>query len=416
MLDTVSADSVKAQMPHPTLTHIKGELTHKQVKVVLRELTTNLMAVSCPWGHEKGHVGLLQDPAIYLARNEALFDIPAAKPPAYPVVSAGATAPQREELRATNAATCKARTPFSLVLSITRDQFTATINDVYYAVLDNPIKGLNGVDLRTLVTHILTTYAQISQPNLDDNLMEFNTSIDPILPLAVYTRNQEKCQVFANNAGAPISNTTMVTTGTKQALATRNMTLAWREWKRHPIANHTWPNWKVHWTAAFAEMHDINCMMAGESAFGANAMEEEEQVHQIASSLNNLANASIQKNLTIDSLVGTNAQLMQVLADIQIAMVCMIPPGKPHHTRVQPQRGGPILCLPRPHQRHLPLQWRVSSVSALPTGALSSQTGQGGLLLDAQLQGEGQAHQYHVLVPLHLPSTGHDMGQHHGQE
>jgi hypothetical protein len=69
MSDTVSADSIKAQMLHPTLTRVLGEPTHKQVKMVTRELTTNLMAVSCPWGHNKGHLGLLQDPAIYLARN-----------------------------------------------------------------------------------------------------------------------------------------------------------------------------------------------------------------------------------------------------------------------------------------------------------------------------------------------------------
>jgi hypothetical protein len=35
---------------------------------------------------------------------------------------------------------------------------------------------------------------------------------------------------------------TMVTTGTKHALATGNMTLAWREWRRRPVADHTWPN------------------------------------------------------------------------------------------------------------------------------------------------------------------------------
>ncbi len=97
-----------------------------------------------------------------------------------------------------------------------------------------------------LVTHILMTYAQISQSDLDNNLMDFNTGIDPILPLAVNTRKQEKCQVFTHDAGIPISDATMVTTGTKHALATGNMTLAWHEWKRCPIANHTWPNWKVH--------------------------------------------------------------------------------------------------------------------------------------------------------------------------
>ncbi len=127
-----------------------------------------------------------------------------------------------------------------------------------------------------LITHILTRYAQISQPNLDNNLMDFNTGINPILPLAVYTRKQEKCQVFGHDAGVPISNATMVTTGTEHALATRNMTLAWCEWKHRPIANHTWPNWKAHWTAAFAKMRNFNRMMAGESTFGANAAEEEE--------------------------------------------------------------------------------------------------------------------------------------------
>ncbi len=176
-----------------------------------------------------------------------------------------------------------------------------------------------------LVTHILMTYAQISQPDLDDNLTDFNTGINRILPLAVYTRKQEKCQVFAHDAGVPISNATMVTTGTKHTLTTGNMKLVWRKWKRHPIADHTWPNWKAHWTATFAKMREINRMMVGEYTFGANAAEEEEQGHLIALSLDNLANVSIQKNLMIDSLVAINAQLTQALADMQIAMACMSP-------------------------------------------------------------------------------------------
>jgi len=43
MSDTVSADSIKAQMPHTTLTPVLGEPTHKQIKMVIRELTANLM-------------------------------------------------------------------------------------------------------------------------------------------------------------------------------------------------------------------------------------------------------------------------------------------------------------------------------------------------------------------------------------
>jgi hypothetical protein len=133
-------------------------------------------------------------------------------------------------------------------------------------------------------------------------------------------RKQEKCQVFAANAGVPISNKTMVTTGTKYALACSNMSLAWREWKHHPILDHNWPNWKAHWTAAFAEMRDINQMTAGKTTFGVNQAAELEQSQQMASSLDNLTDATIQKNNTIKNLVTTNATLTKAIADIHLSI------------------------------------------------------------------------------------------------
>ena len=283
-------------MPHNVLTRVLREPTHKQIKMVIRELTANLMAVSCPWGHGKGHLGLLQDPTIYAARYREAFTIPADKPPAYPVMQKGATAPQCKELRANNIVACKAWATYKLVLAITRNQFATAIDDVNYTVLDDPTERLNSVDLRTLVLHIQQTYAQISQPDLDDNLAEFNTGIVPGLLLAVYTRTQEKFQIFASDAGVPISNATMVTTGCKHTIASSNMTLGWRKWKCRPPNELTWNHWKIHWTAAFAKMHDLNQMTAGDSPFGANqAATEMEQAQQMVTSLDNLANASIQK-------------------------------------------------------------------------------------------------------------------------
>ena len=57
MSNTVSADSIWAHMPHNVLARVLREPTHKQINMVIRELTANLMAVSCPWGHGKGHLG-----------------------------------------------------------------------------------------------------------------------------------------------------------------------------------------------------------------------------------------------------------------------------------------------------------------------------------------------------------------------
>ncbi len=54
-------------------------------------------------------------------------------------------------------------------------------------------------------------------------------------------------------------------------------------------------------------MRDINCMTSGDSAFANQAAAQEiVQAEMMAALLNNLANASIQKNNTIDKLVATN--------------------------------------------------------------------------------------------------------------
>jgi hypothetical protein len=192
-------------------------------------------------------------------------------------------------------------TTYHLVRAITHHQFAATINDVFYAVLDKPIKGLNGIN---------------SQPDLDDNLANLNTGIDPGLPLAVSTRKQECCQVFALDTAVPISKATMVNTWKKHTLA-----MAWCKWNRRAIADHTWPKWKPHWMSAFTEMCNIYHMTVGKAAFGTNTAEEEHQACQITALLDNLAIASIQKNLTINNLVVSNAQLAQALQEMQAAMV-----------------------------------------------------------------------------------------------
>ncbi len=73
-------------------------------------------------------------------------------------------------------------------------------------------------------------YAQISQLDLNNNLANFIMGIDLGLPLAVYTRKQERCQVFALDVADPISKATMVTTEIKHALACGNMTMTWHKW------------------------------------------------------------------------------------------------------------------------------------------------------------------------------------------
>jgi hypothetical protein len=117
--DAVSAEGIKAQMPHPILTRVFGKPTHKHIKTIIHKLLANLMAISGPWGYSKGHLGLLQDPAIYLACNGEVFIIPHIEPPAYPVILASATTANCKDLSPTYAAACMAWNTNKMVLTIT---------------------------------------------------------------------------------------------------------------------------------------------------------------------------------------------------------------------------------------------------------------------------------------------------------
>jgi hypothetical protein len=192
MSDAVSAKSIQAQMPYGTLTRITGEPTHKQLQILNKELATNLMAIPSPWGHGKGRLGLLQDPVLDLQCNGTSYTVPGVAPPDYPI-NPPAAAPAREATWVANLAKHKGWNTYIIVCTITRGHFAATINNVYYAKLDDPTKGLNTISLHNLVTHIRSTYATISQPNVDNNMAKFVIGIEPSLPLAVYTCKQEKC-------------------------------------------------------------------------------------------------------------------------------------------------------------------------------------------------------------------------------
>jgi hypothetical protein len=106
------------------------------------------------------------------------------------------------------------------------------------------------------------------------------------------------------------------------------MELAWHEWKRHLLINQTWNNWKIHWVVAFSETQDIHCMMANNGPFANQAATKAEQAAMMARSLDNLANAALQKNDTVAKLVTANKKLAKALANANaaIAHLCLPPP------------------------------------------------------------------------------------------
>ncbi|KAL7481870.1 hypothetical protein ACHAW6_007550 [Cyclotella cf. meneghiniana] len=125
-------------------------------------------------------------------------------------------------------------------------------------------------------------------------------------------QKQETCQEFAQDANVPISEELRVTTGTKHALQCGGFTQTSCGCPTH------WLKWKNHWTAAFNEQRDILCLTSGTVMSHANAPVDNAQwSSQMITSLDNLANATVQKNKMVEKLVVTNKQLTDTITKLQ---------------------------------------------------------------------------------------------------
>ena len=319
MVVTIARDDVLAVMPYPTLTKITGEPTYQAMKKWHKEMASNLIAVRMPtdWGRGKGLLGELQDPAIFTARNGAAYNPPAAAPPSYPTIIAGASTAEREQARADNAT---ANTYWQTAVHARRigvNIGAAALEPFVYAELDDPDEGLNDISLRELYDHVMDRFAHISQEEIDANVARFNEGIDPTKTLALYTRKQELCQEIAHDAEVPISEATMVNTATKHAVATGGMDQPWREWMRTPAQNRTWNDWKAHWTDAFQEKREL-IKLTGIAYDGmANNAEADVMGDKMVTALDNLANAAVQKNDTFENLVLSNKTLTDTNKKLQ---------------------------------------------------------------------------------------------------
>ena len=310
MVKIIARDDVLALMPHPVLTRISGEPTYQNMKLWKKEQFANLLAVPTPndWGRGKGLLGELQDPAIFLANNGNAYNPPANAPNDVVVPPLHATTAAREQLRSQLEVDQlywqRAEHARRIVVNIG----AAALDNFVYAELDDPDEGLTNVDIRSLYDHIMDRFATISQEEIDTNLATFHRGMDPSVTLAIYTRKQEQCQEIAADAGVPITEATMVTTGTKHAVATGGLDQEWKFWIT-PAQAKTWPNWKTYWTAAFKGKRELLKLTGTAYNNMANSAHENEMGDKMVDSLDRLANAAVQKTNDIEKLTQTVSTL-----------------------------------------------------------------------------------------------------------
>ncbi|KAL7475875.1 hypothetical protein ACHAW6_001771 [Cyclotella cf. meneghiniana] len=109
----------------------------------------------------------------------------------------------------------------------------------------------------------------------------------------------------------------MITTGTKHTLQCGVFTDSRKEWNHVPCINRIWAAWSNHWACAFEEQKIIQKITGGGfSANSTTALGNTEMVTLMATSLNNLAMAAVQKNKTVEKLIDMNNQKDRVTTSL----------------------------------------------------------------------------------------------------
>jgi hypothetical protein len=81
------------------------------------------------------------------------------------------------------------------------------------------------------------------------------------------------------------------------------------------MADHDWENWKMHCTSAIQENQDIQKITGGGIGFAGNALEDD-LANQLVTGLDNLTNATVQKNETIEKLTEMNHQKENIIVSL----------------------------------------------------------------------------------------------------
>ena len=115
-------------------------------------MSAKLIAVKTPtdWGHGKGRLGLLQDPAVFLARNGDPYNTPLVDTPEYPAISQNLATAAREQLRAENEVATINLERYQHTQRIAVNIGAAAFEPFVIADLDDPDEEINSIDIHAL--------------------------------------------------------------------------------------------------------------------------------------------------------------------------------------------------------------------------------------------------------------------------
>lgn len=300
--------------PTPTLTKIAGIPNYESVKQINDELTANAYGIQTNLGcGTVGYARLTLPPATYATISIAAW-IPPPNPGTQAVIPPNATAIQIAARNRSFDTASEVYATYRMVGNALKKQLLAAVDDIFICSLKQPYIGYGNVTVLQLLTHLFSTYAQISPGDLALNETRMKADYDPNLPIEKLFVQIEDAVAYADHGNDPIPAVTVTNRAYTLIFATGIFADDCKEWKRLTPVEKTWMHFKVFFARAHQEWRETHATTAG-AHFGAYHMEE--ATTATANAISHLSAATAADKATMVSLTATVEMLTTQLAAVQ---------------------------------------------------------------------------------------------------
>ena len=208
---TSSVEVVPADFLTPILPKIIGELTREGLINIHRLVSGNVASVASNLiGGQHGHLALTMKSTEYMAQTGFGF-FPTHNPDNYlPTILTAqeqALGPEKSQQNQELFRKCTAMD------GANKKHIVTAVEPFFLSSLVDQLTGFVQVSALTMIQHLFTSYGEIDEINLEENVVKMMDPYDPAEPLALFIEQVERGREFARAGGQTISEVIMVSKG-----------------------------------------------------------------------------------------------------------------------------------------------------------------------------------------------------------
>ena len=298
-------------MPHPVPTKIIGKPTQKTIAILHAQLVANARSAHSDGGDGRlGHARIVLTNAEYtsFSHNGVQYDTPDRPAAVHHAMNATTDTMYRTD-KAYQIELKTWKTHQDTEAKILQ-QILAAVDDKYTKSLKHALLGYGNTNPLEVITHLITTYGQISSDDLLENREQLKQPWSPPEEIESFFDNIETCVAFSTKGNDTISERNAVEAGVATLRQNGLFGISIREWSRETLVRRTYENFKIFFTDAERERQENETVATAghQRANLANAIPptDDATVTTAASSLTAITMADIQATIQAALAAHTN--------------------------------------------------------------------------------------------------------------